>query len=61
MIENRINTITIKLNNDYSIMKWKNLKLWYLQYYNFGRNYMPIDLYVNESLINVYNYFKEVK
>lgn len=61
MIENRSNTIRIWLNDDYSIMKWKNLNLWHLEYYNFGRNYMPIDLYANESLINVYNYFKEVK
>ena len=61
MIENRINTITIRLNDEYSIMKWKNLELWYLQYYNFGRNYMPIDLYADKSLMKVYNYFNEMR
>ena len=60
MIENSKNIIRIKLNEFYSIRKHKQLELWWLEYYNLGRNYMPIELYANKSLMKVYKHFKQI-
>ena len=59
MINKTESTIEIRLNESYSIMKWKNLKLWWLHYYRFGRNYMPDEIYADNSLLKVYRKFKE--
>lgn len=60
MIQNSKNVIRINFNERYSIMKWKNLNLWYLEYYRFGRNYMPDEIYADRSLLNVYKKYKEM-
>lgn len=61
MIENRKNVIEIYLDEKYSIMKWKGLTLWWLHYYRFGRNYMYDEIYADESLMKVYDKYKEVR
>lgn len=61
MIENREKVIIIKLSERYEIMKWKGLNLWWLHYYRCGRDYMYDEIYADESLLKVYNKYKEVK
>ena len=61
MIDNRKNVIEIYLDEKYSIMKWKGLSLWWLQYYRFGRNYMYDEIYADNSLLKVYKKYKEVR
>ena len=60
MIENRKNVIIIKLDERYEIMKWKNLKNWWLHYYRFGKDYMYDEIYSDESLLKVYEKYKEI-
>lgn len=61
MIVSSKNNIRINLCERYSIMKWKNLNLWYLEDYRFGRNYMPVEIYADRNLLEVYKRYKEVK
>ena len=51
----------IWLDDMYAIHKYKGLTLWYLEYYNFGKNDMPIELYANEDYDKVYKKYCEVK
>ena len=60
LIEKSKNVIRINLSERYSIMKWKNLPLWFLLYYRFGRNYMPDEIYADRSLLKVYSKYKEM-
>ena len=60
-VQNRKNVIIIDLDERYSIMKHKELTLWWLQHYRFGRDYMYEEIYADESLLKVYNKYKEVK
>lgn len=49
------------LDDNYALHKFKNLSLWYLEYYNFGKNYMPIELYADKDIKKVYGKYLKVK
>ena len=51
----------IWLDDNYAIHRYKNLTLWYLEYYNFGKNYMPIELYADEDYDKVIKKYEEVR
>lgn len=51
----------IWLDDMYAIHRYKDLTLWYLEYYRFGHNYMPEEIYANEDYDKVYKKYMEVK
>lgn len=51
----------IWLDDRYAIHRYKNLTLWYLEYYNFGKNYMPIELYASVYYDKVYKRYEEIR
>lgn len=61
MIEKSENMIRVWLDEDFAIRKHKDLKLYYLEFYRFGRNYMPDEVYANEDFEIVYRKYLEVK
>ena len=52
--------IEIVINEQYSLKKYRGLNLWWLQYYNFGKNYMPMELECNNSLVKIYQKAKKL-
>lgn len=57
-IENGTNVIRYNINERYAIRKHKTLNLWWVEDYNFGRDYMPYEPYADSDLKNVVNYLK---
>ena len=53
--------VRIWLDEEYAIRKYKNSKLWYLEYYRFGKNYMPDEIYADEDYEKVNKKYKEMK
>lgn len=51
----------IKLNERYSIHKYKNGELWYLEYYRFGEDYMPDEIYADKSILKILRKYEEIK
>ena len=55
------NVLRIWLDEEYAIRKLREGKLYTLEYYRFGTNYIPDEIYANEDLFVVYKKYEEVK
>ena len=60
-IEHNGPVLRIWLNDTYAIRKHKELSLYWLEYYNLGHNYMPLEIYADENLNKVFEKYEEVK
>lgn len=59
---NNENDTRIWLDDMYAIHRYKGLTLWYLEYYRFGKKYMPEEIYADNDYGKVYSkYLKEMR
>lgn len=56
-----MNNERIWLDEYYAIHRYKDLTLWYLEFYRYGKDYMPDEIYADEDYNKVYKKYEEVK
>lgn len=60
-IINTESDVRIWLDDRYAMHKFKNLTLWWLEYYRFGKDYMPDEIYADAEFEKVYQKYEEMK